>query len=169
MRLKLRRMSFHRTEVRCSAGCDSSIRKLPANRIVPNKKRLQKMPCHPLASAKKPPAIGAATVATPFMPPMTANTPASSRAEYLSAAMERERTTPPAPDTPCKKRKVMNCRMFSEKMQPAVDNRKSMSATDNTGRRPYLSLNGPKNSWPAASPAIQVVSPSCTIDDVVRK
>ena len=49
------------------------------------------MPCHPLASAKKPPAIGAATVATPFMPPMTANTPASSRAEYLSAAMERER------------------------------------------------------------------------------
>ncbi len=54
-------------------------------------------------------------------------------------------------------------------MQPAVDNRKSMSATDNTGRRPYLSLNGPKNSWPAASPAILVVSPSCTIDDVVRK
>ena len=54
MRLKLRRKSFHRTEVRCPAGCDSSIRNLPDNRIDPNKKRPQTLHSPPASYAKKP-------------------------------------------------------------------------------------------------------------------
>ena len=61
------------------------------------------MPCHPAPSANTPPAIGAATVAIPLIAPIIANIVANSRAEYLSVAIERERTTPPAPATPCTK------------------------------------------------------------------
>ena len=37
------------------------------------------------------------------------------------------------------------------------------------GRRPYLSLSGPKKSWPTASPIMLVVNPSCTIEELVEK
>ena len=43
-----------------------------------------------------------------------------------------------------------------------IDNNKS-------GRRPYLSLNGPNKSCPAARPIMLNVSPSWTIGIVVRK
>lgn len=36
-------------------------------------------------------------------------------------------------------------------------------------RLPYLSLNGPKSSWPKAIPNIENVSPSCTIETPVLK
>ncbi len=38
-----------------------------------------------------------------------------------------------------------------------------------SGRRPYLSLNGPKNSCPAASPTMLVVRPNWTSDEEVWK
>lgn len=89
------------------------------------------MPCHPVPSANTPPAIGAATVAIPLIAPIIANIVANSRAEYLSVAIERERTTPPAPATPCTKRNTTNCMIFCEKIHPTVENRNKNKAIIN--------------------------------------
>ena len=72
------------------------------------------MPCQPTLSAIPPPATGAATGATPLIAPIIASIFASSLPEYLSAAMEREITIPPAPAIPCTTRQPTNCMMVRE-------------------------------------------------------
>ena len=95
--------------------------------------------------------------------------PASCCPEYSSVAMEREITTPPAPAMPCKNQDVTNCEMVCEKMHPTVASRNRIMARSNGGRRPHLSLKGPKINCPAAKPIMLVVSPNCTIEDEVWK
>ena len=56
-----------------------------------------------------------------------------------------------------------------EKIQNTVETIKSNMEISNSGRRPYLSLNGPKKICPIANPIILDVSPSCTIDEFVSK
>lgn len=82
-------------------------------------------------------------------------------------ATERESTIPPEPPSPCRKRKALKVTIEPEKMQPRVARAKRIMAAIRTGRRPYLSLTGPKKIWPMASPSMDVVSPSCTIEGVV--
>lgn len=50
-----------------------------------------------------------------------------------------------------------------------VETAKSIMADIRTGLRPYLSLSGPKNTCPTASPSMLVARPSCTSDGVVLK
>ena len=72
------------------------------------------MPCQPTLSAIPPPATGAATGATPLIAPIIASIFANSLPEYLSAAMEREITIPPAPAIPCTTLQPTNCMMVRE-------------------------------------------------------
>ena len=60
----------------------------------------QKIPCQPVISAIVPPRIGAATGAIPLMAPIMASILANSFPLYLSAAIDREITIPPAPAIP---------------------------------------------------------------------
>ena len=52
-------------------------------------------------------------------------------------------------------------------MLTTVETAKSTIADISTGRRPYLSLRGPKNTCPTARPSILVASPICTCEGVV--
>lgn len=54
-------------------------------------------------------------------------------------------------------------------MLTIVDRAKRIIAAISTGRLPYLSLNGPKNTCPMARPNMLVASPICTNDGVVWK
>lgn len=58
------------------------------------------MPCHPQTCATPPPATGAAIGARLFIALNIAMSFASFSPEYKSAAIERDRTMPPAPPIP---------------------------------------------------------------------
>ena len=128
-----------------------------------------KIPFQPIESVRNPPNTGEATGAIPLIAPMMAMAFARSCPENLSVATDREMTIPPDPAIPCNKRKVMKLSMFGEKIQNTVETIKSNMEISNSGRRPYLSLNGPKKICPIANPIILDVSPSCTIDEFVSK
>lgn len=132
-------------------------------------KRHQKMPVQHTFSARIPPPTGAAIGAIPFMAPMIASIFANSRPEYLSVATEREMTIPPAPAIPCIRRQPTNCIIVREKIHPIVATANKIMDTIRGRRRPYLSLIGPKNNCPTASPTMLAVSPNCTSEDVVLK
>ena len=131
--------------------------------------RIQKMPFHPQLPLTIPPIIGAATGATPLMAPMTASIFARSCPRYLSAATDRDMTILPAPATPWTSLQATNWKMSRAKIHPRVDSRNRIMAVISGGRRPYLSLTGPKRSCPAASPIMLAVRPNWTMDDEVEK
>lgn len=58
--------------------------------------------------------------------------------------------------------------MFGAKRQNTVETTKSNIETSSNGRLPYLSLSGPKKICPIAKPIMLVVSPNCTIDELVE-
>jgi len=78
----------------------SCMRMLPASSPAPRISRHQNMPFHPATAAATPPATGAATVAMPLIAPIIPSIAASSDAEYLSVAIDLDRTTPPDPAKP---------------------------------------------------------------------
>ena len=131
--------------------------------------RMMNMPCQPMMSVKNPPATGAATGAIPLMAPIIAIAFASSRPENLSAATDREITMPPDAPMPCRSRNATNQCIVGESIQPMVERINTAIETSSSGRRPYLSLNGPNRSCPAARPIILNVKPSCTIGIEVWK
>jgi len=76
---------------------------------------------------------------------------------------------PPAAPMPWKSRMPTNTYIVGEKMQITVEATNSSRETRSSGRRPNLSLSGPKRSWPSARPAMLAVRPICTIDCEVPK
>jgi hypothetical protein len=59
--------------------------------------------------------------------------------------------------------------MLGENIEIPVANENIANDQNKIGRRPYLSLKGPKNNCPKAKPNILVVKPICTIDVVELK
>lgn len=82
----------------------------------------------------------------------------------MSAAMERDRTMPPAPPMPCKNRAAIKTLIEMDRQHISDAPTKINNVNSNIGRRPYLSLAGPNSSCPIASPTMQNVSPNCTTD-----
>ena len=80
-----------------------------------------------------------------------------------------EITTPPAPASPCNRRKMMKVWMLLEYRHPKVDRQKTTSEAINGFFLPYLSLNGPISNCPTAKPIILNVRLNCTLDAVVQK
>ena len=65
---------------------------------------------------------------------------------YLSRAMDRDSTEPPAPAKPCKKRQTIS--MLISRVRAHIAEAKINSSRDSASgfRRPMRSLSGPKNS-----------------------
>ena len=105
----------------------------------------------------------------PLIAPIIPSIAASSDAEYLSVAIDLDRTTPPDPAKPWTSLMATNWLMLPAYMHPIVDTRKSDIAMIRGFLLPKRSLSGPKNSCPTASPAMLVVRPSWTIEEDVPK
>ena len=103
------------------------------------------------------------------MEPIIPSIIASSIAEYLSEAIDLDRTTPPDPAIPWTSLIATNWEILFAKMQPAVAKRKRVIAMISGIFLPYRSLSGPKISCPTASPIMLVVRPSCTMEEDVPK
>lgn len=95
-----------------------------------------KIPFHPIESVRNPPNTGEATGATPLMAPMMAIALARSLPVKRSVAMERDTTIPPAPATPCIRRKKMKLSIEVDSRQHTVDTIKSAMAASSGERRP---------------------------------
>lgn len=78
--------------------------------------------------------------------------------------MERDCTIPPEAHSPWNRRMVRNISMLPENMHNTVAMQNMTMDSASMGLRPYLSLSGPKNTCPRATPTMLVVRPSCTME-----
>ena len=152
-----------------SSGNDSRKRKAAAKIATPIKRSTAKIPLQSVIPNNNPPAIGATIGANPCTALSMAKKRVNSFPSYRSTAIEREITTPPAAAIPCKRRKQINVITSRHNKQISVVTTNTVKDKINGRRRPYLSLNGPITSCPAAKPITPKVKLSCIREVVVPK
>ncbi len=110
-----------------------------------------------------PPNTGAPIGARPLTSISRAKNRVNSWPLYISRAIARDSTAPPAPANPSNSRASSSWLISCASAQPIEAINSNTSDRVSGRRRPNLSLIGPKSSWPKPRPSRPAVRLSCAV------